>query len=86
MNNVHGIIYAYHAFPELKTLGALRTGAALGMLRVGCEAIDRLTCDMQNASIECRSMEKMTERQRDALRADALRETFDALLDEADAI
>ena len=29
MNNVHGIIYAYHAFPELKTLGALRTGAAL---------------------------------------------------------
>ena len=29
MNNVHGIIYAYHAFPELKTLGARRTGAAL---------------------------------------------------------
>ena len=29
MNNVHGIIYAYHSFPELKTLGARRTGAAL---------------------------------------------------------
>ena len=29
MNNVHGIIYAYHAFPDLKTLGAHRTGAAL---------------------------------------------------------
>ena len=29
MNNVHGIIYAYHSFPELKTLGAHRTGAAL---------------------------------------------------------
>ena len=70
----------------MQRLSELRTGAALGMLRVGCEAIDRLTCDMQNASIECRSMEKMTERQRDALRADALREAFDALLDEADAI
>ena len=32
MNNVHGIIYAYHAFPELKTLGALRTDAAAGNL------------------------------------------------------
>ena len=29
MKNVHGIIYAYHAFPELKTLGLHRTGAAL---------------------------------------------------------
>ena len=29
MNNVHGLIYAYHAFPDLKTLGAHRTGAAL---------------------------------------------------------
>ena len=29
MNNVHGIVYAYHSFPELKTLGAHRTGAAL---------------------------------------------------------
>ncbi len=29
MKNVHGIIYAYHAFPDLKTLGAHRTGAAL---------------------------------------------------------
>ena len=70
----------------MQRLSELRTGAALGMLRVGCEAIDRLTCDMQNASIECRSMEKMTERQRDALRADALREAFDALLDEAGVI
>ena len=70
----------------MQRLSELRTGAALGMLRVGCEAVDRLTCDMQNASIECRSMEKMTERQRDALRADALREAFDALLDEAGVI
>ena len=29
MNNVHGIIYAYHSFPKLKTLGAPRTSAAL---------------------------------------------------------
>ena len=29
MNNVHGLIYAYHSFPDLKTLGAHRTGAAL---------------------------------------------------------
>ena len=70
----------------MQRLSELRTGAALGMLRVGCEAIDRLMCDMQNASIECRSMEKMTERQRDALRADALREAFDQALDEAGAI
>lgn len=29
MNNIHGLIYAYHSFPELETLGALRTGASL---------------------------------------------------------
>jgi|GEM_PF-1303238 len=58
----------------------LRTGAALGMLNITGEAVDRLMADMQNASIECRSMEKMTERQRDALRAAALREAVDALL------
>ena len=29
MNNVHGIIFAYHSFPELKTLGEHRTGASL---------------------------------------------------------
>ena len=29
MNNVHGIVYAYHSFPELRDLGALRTGASL---------------------------------------------------------
>ncbi len=29
MNNVHGIVYAHHSFPELKTLGAQRTGSAL---------------------------------------------------------
>ena len=58
----------------------LRTGAALGLVKTNCEAIDRLMADMQNASIECRSMEKMTERQRDAMRADALRDAVDALL------
>ena len=29
MNNVHGIIYAYHSYPELKALGEPRTTAAL---------------------------------------------------------
>ena len=29
MNSVHGLIYAYHAFPELRELGEHRTGAAL---------------------------------------------------------
>ncbi len=29
MNNVHGIVYAHHSFPELKTMGTHRTGAAL---------------------------------------------------------
>ena len=61
-------------------LSELRTGAALNLLNVGVDALDRLACDMQNASIECRSMEKMTERQRDAMRAGALREAFEALV------
>ena len=89
VNRSLALIHAAKLMSEremMQRLSELRTGAALGMLRVGCEAIDRLTCDMQNASIECRSMEKMTERQRDALRADALREAFDALLDEAEAL
>jgi len=29
MNNVHGLIYAYHAYPDLRELGAHRTGSAL---------------------------------------------------------
>lgn len=29
MNSVHGIIYAYHAYPDLRELGMHRTGAAL---------------------------------------------------------
>ncbi len=29
MNNVHGLIYAYHSFPGLEALGAHRTGASL---------------------------------------------------------
>jgi glucose-1-phosphate adenylyltransferase len=29
VNSVHGLIYAYHAFPELRELGLHRTGAAL---------------------------------------------------------
>ncbi len=62
----------------------LRTGAALGMLDASGEAIDRLMADMQNASIECRTMEKMTERQRDAVRAGALREAVDRLLGECE--
>ena len=50
MNNVHGIIYAYHAFPELKTIGAYRTGAALpfcGRYRL----IDFALSGMMNAGI-----------------------------------
>lgn len=62
----------------------LRTGAALGMLNIAGEAVDRLMADMQNASIECRTMEKMTERQRDAMRAVALREAVGRLLGETE--
>ena len=29
MNNVQGIVYAYHGFSELRELGAHRTGASL---------------------------------------------------------
>ena len=29
MNSVHGLIYAYHAYPDLRELGTHRTGAAL---------------------------------------------------------
>ena len=64
----------------MQRLSELRTGAALGMLNATGEAVDRLMADMQNASIECRSMEKMTERQRDAMRAEALHEAVDAML------
>ena len=64
----------------MQCLSELRTGAALGMLNTTGEAVDRLMADMQNASIECRSMEKMTERQRDAMRAEALHEAVDAML------
>ncbi len=50
MNNVHGIVYAYHAFPELKTIGMHRTGAALpfcGRYRL----IDFALSGMMNAGI-----------------------------------
>ena len=60
----------------------LRTGVAFGLLNTTNEAIDHLMSSMQNASIECLTMEKMTERQRDAARAEALRTAVDALLSE----
>jgi len=50
MNNVHGIVYAYHSFPELRELGALRTGASLpfcGRYRL----IDIALSCLQNAGI-----------------------------------
>ena len=50
MNNVHGIIYAYHSFPALKTIGMHRTGAALpfcGRYRL----IDFALSGMMNAGI-----------------------------------
>ncbi len=50
MNNVHGLIYAYHSFPELQALGAHRTGAALpfcGRYRL----IDFALSGMMNAGI-----------------------------------
>lgn len=50
MNNVHGIIYAYHAFPELRELGTHRTGASLpfcGRYRL----IDIALSSMMNAGI-----------------------------------
>ncbi len=50
MKNVHGIVYAYHSFPELRELGALRTGASLpfcGRYRL----IDIALSSLQNAGI-----------------------------------
>lgn len=50
MKNVHGIIYAYHAFPELRDLGTHRTGASLpfcGRYRL----IDIALSSMQQAGI-----------------------------------
>lgn len=50
MNNVHGIIYAYHAYPELGMLGIHRTGASLpfcGRYRL----IDFALSSMKNAGI-----------------------------------
>jgi len=50
MKNIHGIIYAYHTFPELGDLGAHRTGASLpfcGRYRL----IDIAMSSMQNAGI-----------------------------------
>lgn len=50
MNNVHGLIYAYHAYPELGALGRHRTGASLpfcGRYRL----IDFALSSMKNAGI-----------------------------------
>ncbi|MBR2879382.1 MAG: glucose-1-phosphate adenylyltransferase subunit GlgD [Oscillospiraceae bacterium] len=50
MKNVHGIVYAYHSFPELRELGAHRTGASLpfcGRYRL----IDIALSSLQNAGI-----------------------------------
>ncbi len=50
MKNIHGIVYAYHTFPELGELGAHRTGASLpfcGRYRL----IDIALSSMQNAGI-----------------------------------
>lgn len=50
MKNVHGIIYAYNSFPELRELGAHRTGASLpfcGRYRL----IDLALSGMMNAGI-----------------------------------
>lgn len=50
MNNVHGLIYAYHAYPRLEALGAHRTAASLpfcGRYRL----IDFALSGMMNAGI-----------------------------------
>jgi len=50
MKNIHGIIYAYNSFPELRDLGTHRTGASLpfcGRYRL----IDIALSSMQNAGI-----------------------------------
>ena len=57
----------------------VRLAAALGLIDWPLDAIDRLLGEMSDASIECRVAEKLTERQRDMLRADALREAISRL-------
>ena len=54
----------------------IRLAAALGLVDWPMAAIDRLISEMSDASIECRVTEKLTERQRDIMRADALREAI----------
>lgn len=61
----------------------LRMAAVLGLTPVSAEDIDRLEMDMQNASVDCQNHEKMTERQRDALRAQLLREAVGELIERA---
>ena len=46
MNNVHGIVYAYHSFPELRELGALRTGASLPFFSSGGTALALLLAEV----------------------------------------
>ena len=57
----------------------VRLAAALKLIDWPLDAIDRLLNEMSDASIECRVAEKLTERQRDMLRADALREAIGRL-------
>ena len=63
--------------PEMRErCSEIRLAAALGLIDRPLDAIDRLISEMSDASIECRVAEKLTERQRDILRADALREAI----------
>lgn len=63
--------------PEMRErCSEIRLAAALGLIDRPLDAIDRLISEMSDASIECRVAEKLTERQRDMLRADALREAI----------
>lgn len=57
----------------------VRLAAALDLMNGSGEVIDRLIGDLGNASIDCRVTEKLTARQRDRLRADALRESVTQL-------
>lgn len=57
----------------------IRLAAALELIDWPLDAIDRMLGEMSDASIECRVAEKLTERQRDMLRADALREAIGRL-------
>lgn len=50
MNNVHGIIYAYHSYPDLGFLGARRTGASLPFCS-RFRLIDLALSGMMNAGI-----------------------------------